>query len=75
MRGLYAPRRIVPGRCSNARTRDVFPAAGSGSDPEFEDHLIWVALQEGGDGTWELVGYEATREAAMAAFAKSWQRE
>jgi len=24
---------------------------------------------------WPTHGYEATREAAMAAFAKSWQRE
>jgi uncharacterized protein (DUF1778 family) len=33
---------------------------------------IWTMLF---DYRWPTHGYEATREAAMAAFAKSWQRE
>jgi hypothetical protein len=36
---------------------------------------MWASGHNGGHGKRAAHGYEATREAAMAAFAKSWRRE
>ena len=43
--------------------------------PDAPEHLPWMWTSNEHQGRPSVFGYEATREAAMAAFAKSWRRE
>ena len=43
--------------------------------PDAPKHRPWMWTSNEHKGRPPAFGYEATREAAMAAFAKSWRRE
>ena len=64
------------------RRRDSYDVVADGVmvgriflSPTAPKHRPWMWTSDEYKGRPPLFGYEATREAAMAAFAKSWRRQ
>ena len=49
----------------------IYMRLGASKDRKW---MLWATGHNGGDMSRAAHGYESTREAAMAAFAKSWRR-
>jgi hypothetical protein len=62
------------GRCEGRTDHCGRPRIMKGRRRARRESMAWLAFGQPEDRT-PTHGYEATREAAMTAFAKSWRRE